>query len=132
MTSRASIFSQVVIAKTEAKEMSGLVTGNASEALAAAQVKIEEENKAALGEALVVLLRHTKARKDRHILSIREKRRQIENTKSQLAEIDRAFKYGEETDNWVPLAVLVDSVNQFDIVSGVATKVPEDWKPKQG
>lgn len=104
-------------------------------ALKAAQDRIRAEEEAEAGEQLIGLMVKLNEVKKNHRQRIRALNAEIRDVKGKLDGLDRAVAYGQVTDNFVPLAVLlgygrsdlgIDSMAEFDALS----TVPSGWKPQ--
>jgi hypothetical protein len=62
--------------------------------------------------------------------NIRSARSIVENSKARIASINRAKAYGLETNNFVPLGILIGSIYEHHVENKELTKVPSDWAPK--
>jgi len=119
---------------TEASEdsFSGItLSGSAGAALRTAMAAQKEENEKSLGNALLEILRKQERIKNQERLNIRSARAREAEAKRHLVDIDRAFAYAQETDNYVPWAKLLGygylalgvSASEFQFLS----KIPDGW-----
>lgn len=114
-----------------AQTLSNTRVGTAVAAALAAQKKAQDEK---LGKELLDLLGRNDDVKERLIETIRECRRSEAEAKAKLTNLDNAFKYGEETGNFAPLATLCGTAPYAMGLDAEADKellsVPKNWKPK--
>jgi hypothetical protein len=67
---------------------------------------------------------------EENVSEIRSARNTVEAAKTRIADINRAKAYGLETNNFVPLGILVGHVGSHRVENKELLKVPTDWTPK--
>jgi len=103
---------------------------------AALQRKMAKAAEDAAEEAADSILSIVKSAQDRiasKVSRIRELRRVEKTEKKAVMELNRAFDYGNETGNWIPLGILTGDIYEHHITAEVgkkASKIPADWTPK--
>lgn len=114
-------------ASIKAEEEPAVLSGKLGQALAEARAKKEQNDRLAAGEELVALVTELDQHKNVVRHRIKNLNEQISNMKDTLNQIDRAVAYGEETENFIPLMVLLGHAPRVD--SKVPTTVPGTWAP---
>ena len=97
------------------------------EALATHKANTQKE----AAEEIVKLLQKMEEEKMHQRQSIKAAKRMAKNATNQLDNIDRAWAFGEETQNFLPIMQMMGVIHFTLDTTGMVTKVPESWKPKQ-
>ena len=82
-------------------------------------------------QEIVSLLKVASASVEFQVKEIRRARRLEESAKKSIAELARAKAYGLETNNFIPLGVLLGHVYEHNVENKDLLKVPADWQPKK-
>lgn len=93
-----------------------------------------EERKQSAQDAAKVVMQYLKDASDRiedNVDSIRSARRQEEAAKKSIDRINRAKAYGLETNNFVPLGVMLGRIYEHNVDNKDLLKIPEGWEPKK-
>lgn len=89
------------------------------EAVAAIKAEKAKEVTYAAATEVVKLIEEASETKLKHVLTIRNARRQIEQAKEALEKISIAEKYASETSNYLPLYAAIDNQSHVYMQSGV-------------
>lgn len=100
----------------------------------ALQEQREAERKALYAEAAKLIMgifKRTEEKIAQEVQEIREARQREAKAKARIADIERAKQYAEETNNYLPLALLCGTmVIRSNTVNSEKFSVPMEWKPK--
>jgi len=102
----------------------------ASEALKMALESEREDNLKELGQQLKTIVQHYKGAVERQVAEIRNYRKAERHSKQTLSDIERAWAYGTETNNFFPLCILLGLTNKYS-ADNVISQVPSTWQPKK-
>jgi len=104
---------------------------------ALAELQTEERKHASKAAAKEILdtINLADSRIESYVGNIQTLRRNIETSKSNIREVNKAKAYGLATNNFVPLGVLVGTVDQYsvynkDLLKIDESKLPADWDKK--
>lgn len=108
---------------------------NVSEVVRRALTKHREEQAEAASTEIVALLRRMEAHKVTARKEIRQLRNRAKHEVARLAELDRAWAYAEQTNNFLPVLVYFGiPVSRHDFSDPAEyermTQVPEDFNPE--
>jgi hypothetical protein len=100
------------------------------DALADLQAQERKESAQAAAKEIVEVLKLANSQIEYQVGFIREARRQEEAAKKKIEAVNRAKAYGLETNNFVPLGVVVGTVYPHQVHNKDLIEVPKDWAPK--
>jgi len=115
---------------------SSLINDNLAPSVKAALEKRKEQQAEKAAEEIIKLMDAVDNNKTSIRRDLRVYRGHMEHCKKQLDKLDRAFRYGTETGNFIPVLYLTNSVRGGSQVGMTqeefqeAIKVPDDFKPK--
>ena len=131
-------FKNLISLSIDEEKLSPLA-GNLNDAMRNAIQRRKQQMEESAAEELVELLSAVESRKEAHRKDIRVLRSKMDGHKECLDQIDRAFSYGSETGNFIPVLVLTDQVDEhYGYESLGLTReefmvkkvVPSNWQPK--
>lgn len=83
-------------------------------------------------ESIMEIIAASNGRIAKRVANVRSLRMQEKQEMREIKKLERACAYGNETNNWLPLAILSGIVSNFEVKDQVGKKVlevPDDWKP---
>jgi hypothetical protein len=105
-----------------------------SDLKAAIQEQLQETKAAATKEAakeILGLLSLSKQSMETRVADIRHVRRQATAIEQSIKNLERAQKFGMETNNWIPLYIAVHGTYDVGDIPDKLRVVPDDWEPKE-
>jgi hypothetical protein len=94
----------------------------------------QKEQKAASGKEIIALLKSIDSFKLKTRAELRKVRATEKKLKASLDAVDRAWKYAEQTNNFLPVLALFNQVHAHDMPNPddfeKLTTVPADWEEK--
>lgn len=100
------------------------------DALADLQAQERKESAQAAAKEIVDVLKLSNIQIEYQVGFIRDARRQEEAAKKKIEAVNRAKAYGLETNNFIPLGILVGEIYPHHVHNKDLIEVPKDWQPK--
>ena len=91
--------------------------------------KAKEEAAENAAEQIIEMLKSAEEANKANKQSIRQLKRRIEAHKKVLNERNLAVEYGLSTNNWLPLAVILEGRHRLLSVDEKLLKIPDGWVP---
>ena len=108
-------------------------TGNVSDLVAASLKKYQVKKEEEASDDIVALLRQIDQRKLSDRAEVRRLRAQATAIVRKMDDLDRAWSYAQETNNFLPVLALFDMVSAYDMPDpqqyAEMTAVPADFDP---
>ena len=90
-----------------------------------------KESAKAAAKEVMAFLQNTNGAIEFQVKEIRRARRLEETAKKSIEQLTRAKAYGLETNNFIPLGILLGQIGEYSVENKDLLKVPADWQPKK-
>lgn len=103
-----------------------------AEALQRKMDKNAEEAIEEAAESIMEIIATCNNKIAKRVANVRSLRMQEKQEMREIKKLERACAYGNETNNWLPLAILSGTIGTYEVKDQTGKKVlqvPDDWKP---